>query len=74
MSVIKVKRGNLPTVSVKTDKGMPKGRIRDVMRMLASLELEAPVYMGQIIVEDIFGLGVNIIATREVRVRPQSQM
>jgi CxxC motif-containing protein len=70
MSVIKVRKGDLPTVSVKTDKRMPKERIRDVMKMLARLEVEAPIHMGQIIVKDIFGLGVNIIATREVKVKP----
>ena len=70
MSVIKVRKGDLPTVSVKTDKRMPKERIRDVMKMLARLEVEAPIHMGQIIAKDIFGLGVNIIATREVKVKP----
>ncbi len=74
MSVIKVKKGDLPTVSVKTDRRMPKEKIMDVMRMLARLEVEAPIHMGQIIVKDILDLGVNIIATREVRGKPQSQM
>ncbi len=67
MSVIKCRGGDLPTVSVKTDKPVPKDRIWDIMEVLSSTEVDAPVEVGQVIVENVLGLGVNIVATRPCR-------
>ncbi len=64
MSVVKVKGGMFPTVSVKTDKPVPKELIPEIMKELASVEVEAPVHIGQVIIENILGTGANIVATR----------
>ena len=40
MSVIKVKNGNMPTVSVKTTKPIPKTKIPELMRLLARAKLK----------------------------------
>ncbi|NJE07320.1 DUF1667 domain-containing protein [Thermococcus sp. M39] len=66
MSVIKVKNGNMPTVSVKTDKPIPKTKIPELMKLLAEIEVEAPIKVGQIILENPLGLDTKIVATREV--------
>ncbi|NJE76521.1 DUF1667 domain-containing protein [Thermococcus sp. ES12] len=65
MSVVKVKGGMFPTVSVKSDRPVPKELIPKIMRELAGVEVEAPVRVGQVIVENILGTGANIVATRE---------
>ncbi|AIF68951.1 molybdopterin oxidoreductase [Palaeococcus pacificus DY20341] len=65
MSVIKVKNGKLPTVSVKTDKPIPKAKIPELMKLLADLEVEGPVKVGQVILENPLGLDTKIVATRE---------
>lgn len=65
MSVIRVKNGKLPTVSVKTDKPIPKEKIPEFMELLAKIEVEAPVKVGQIILEKPLGMDVNVVATRE---------
>jgi len=65
MSVIKVKNGNMPTVSVKTDKPIPKAKIPELMKLLADLEVEGPVKVGQVILENPLGLDTKIVATRE---------
>ncbi|AAL82131.1 DUF1667 domain-containing protein [Pyrococcus furiosus DSM 3638] len=62
MSVIPVEGGKLPTVSVKTEKPIPKDKIPELMKMLAKLKLKAPVKVGQVVGEFE---GVKIIATRE---------
>jgi len=67
MSVVKCKNGDLPTVSVKTDKPVPKDMIWKIMDILSRIEVEAPVEIGSIIVENVLGLGVNIVATRPCR-------
>lgn len=67
MSVIKVKKGDFPTVSVKTDKPVPKELIPVIMKELAKIEVEAPVEIGQVIIENVANSEANIIATRPSR-------
>lgn len=66
MSVVKVKDGDFPTVSVKTDKPVLKELIPKIMKELAKVEVEAPVEIGQVIVENVANSGANIVATRPV--------
>ncbi len=65
-SSIRIFNGELPLLSVRTDKPIPKKRIFDVMNVIKNLEVKAPVKRGQIIVENILGLEANLIATRTV--------
>lgn len=66
MSVIKVKNGKYPVVSVKTDKAVPKEKIPLIMKYLAGLEVSAPVKEGDVIVSNLLGMNVKLIATRSV--------
>ncbi|MCX7779531.1 MAG: DUF1667 domain-containing protein [Negativicutes bacterium] len=54
----------LPVVS---DRPLPKDKIRECARLLTAVTVEAPVAEGQVICPDILGLGVNIIASREIK-------
>ncbi len=65
MSVVKVRNGDLPTLSVITRDPVPKECIWLVMEKLASLEVEAPVEIGDVILRDV--CGTDIVATRRVR-------
>ncbi|RLF04901.1 MAG: molybdopterin oxidoreductase [Thermoprotei archaeon] len=65
VTVVKVKNGELPVVSVKTSRPVPKSCIREIMKATAELEIEAPVEIGQVVAENI--CGANLIATRRVR-------
>ncbi len=67
MSVVRVKKGELPTVSVKTTKPVPKEKIPSLMRMLAGIILEAPVEAGQVVLERPLGLDAKVVTTRSVR-------
>ncbi|WFO74863.1 DUF1667 domain-containing protein [Desulfurococcaceae archaeon MEX13E-LK6-19] len=67
MSVVKCRDGDLPVVSVKTDKPIPKDKLLEVSKYLANIEVKAPVEIGDIIVENVLGLGANIVATRPCR-------
>ncbi|KPU63562.1 molybdopterin oxidoreductase [Thermococcus sp. EP1] len=66
MSVVKVKNGKLPTVSVKTTKPIPKEKIPELMKVLAQIEIKAPVRVGQVILENPLDLETKIVATRDV--------
>lgn len=65
-SSVLVKNGELPLVSVRLDAPIPKGMIFDVMKEIAAVTLEAPVAMGDVVIENVLGLGSNVIATKNV--------
>jgi len=64
MSIVKCVGGDLPVVSVKTVKPIPLSRIIEASKALADIVVEAPVKIGDKIVENLLGLGVDVIATR----------
>ena len=53
-------------VSVKTESDIPKGKIFDCVKALKEVEVVAPVKIGDVIVENVAGTGVNIVATKNV--------
>ena len=66
-STVRVNSGHLPLVSVRTNKPLPKSRIFDTMNLLAKVEVEAPIRIGDEIVENLFDTGVNIVATKNIQ-------
>lgn len=65
-STVWVEGGEEDTVPVKTAGDIPKSKIFDCIKELKNLCVKAPVSIGDIIVENILGTGVNIIATRNI--------
>lgn len=65
-SLVKVDNGDSPLVSVRLTKTVPKSRMMDVMDEIKMLRLTAPVVLGQIVTENILGLGSDVIATKRV--------
>lgn len=65
-STVKVNKGNRCLVSIKTDKEISKKLILDIMRIINSTEVKAPVKIGDIIIEHIMDTDVNIVATSNV--------
>lgn len=61
-ALVRVKGAKKP-LSVKTKTAIPKAKISDVLAVLASTEVEAPVAIGDIVVENVCGTGVSIVAT-----------
>ena len=65
-TTVKIKNGHLPLVSVKTSKTIPKNQIFDVMNLLAKIEIEAPITIGETIIQNLFDTDVSIIATKSI--------
>lgn len=65
-SSVYVDQGIFNVVPVKTATDIPKNKIFDVLQVLKNIRVKAPVHIGDIIVENVEGTGVNIIATKEV--------
>ena len=62
-SSVRVKGGDRVSVSCKTKSDIPKSKIFDVARALRDVEIDAPVAIGDVLVEDVAGTGVQIVAT-----------
>ncbi len=65
-SIVRVKGGEIARVSVKTEKDIPKEKIFDVMSEIRALTVDAPVKLGDVVIENVAGCGVNVIATKTV--------
>lgn len=65
-TTVQVENGEIPCVSVKTEKEIEKGKIRDCMKVLKGIKIEAPVNLYDVIVENIVDTHVNVIATKHV--------
>ncbi len=65
-STVKISGGSLKRLPVRTSSDIPKNRIFDCMKLINAVEVEAPIEMGDVIIEDILGTGVDIIASRSL--------
>ena len=65
-TTVKIKGGLHPVIPVKTDKPIPEKYKLDVVKAINSIELKSPVKMGDVILSDLFGTGVNIVAERDM--------
>ena len=65
-STVCVRGGSIPMVSVKTAQDIPKEKIFEIMKYINALTVTAPVHIGDVLLKDIAGTGVDLIATKEV--------
>ena len=65
-STVKVSGGNAPTVSVKTKSDIPKDKIFDCAKALKEVMVQAPIAIGDVVIENVAGTGVDIVATKAV--------
>lgn len=65
-SSVKVNGGEIDSVSVKTQSDIPKDKIMECIEALKGIVVNAPINTGDVIVEDVAGTGVDIIATKTV--------
>ena len=67
-SIVRVEGGDLAAVSVKTKDVIPKGKIFDILAEIRPVIVKAPVKIGDVIVPNVAGTGVDIVATKNIRV------
>jgi CxxC motif-containing protein len=65
-TTVKVKGGLHPLVPVYTEAPFPKPKIFDLLKEIRRVEIEAPVEMNQVVLEDPLGEGINIVASRDM--------
>lgn len=62
-TTVKVNGGIYNVVPCKSAGALPKDKISDCMKVINEAEVNAPVKLGDILVENILGTGINIVAT-----------
>ena len=65
-STVRVSGGKLAMVSVKTQSDIPKDKIFECVKALKDVDMVAPVKIGDVVLENVAGTGVNVIATKNV--------
>ena len=65
-STVKVRGGLYSRCPVKTAAPIPKELIFEAMKLLDNVELQAPVRVGDVVIEDICGTGIPFIAARNL--------
>ena len=65
-TTVKIKGGIHRVIPVKTDKAIPEKYKLEVVKAVNGIELTSPVKMGDIIIPNLFGTGVNIVAERDM--------
>lgn len=67
-STVRVEGGSEKMVSVKTREDIPKGKIMDCVKALKTVVATAPVRIGDVVLENAADTGVDIVATKNVKV------
>lgn len=65
-STVRVTGGSISVVSVKTREDIPKEKIFDCIKALQEIEVAAPVNIGDVILRDVAGTGVDVVATKNI--------
>lgn len=67
-TTVRVHGGRWPLVPVRTAAPVPKASIRNILSLLRQIQLQAPVTLGQVILADAAGTGVDVVASRDMPV------
>ncbi|MEG2788677.1 MAG: DUF1667 domain-containing protein [Romboutsia sp.] len=65
-STVKLEGSYLNLLPVKTDGSIPKDMMFDVMKVLDNVIIVAPINVGDIIINNILGTGINIVSSKSV--------
>lgn len=65
-STAKVQNSKTPLVAVRSKTPVPKDKLFDCMDEIRKLNLKAPIKRGDVLIENICGTGVDIVASGEV--------
>lgn len=66
-STVRVQGGLHRRLPVKTTAPIPKELIFQAMDALNGVRLTAPVHLGQVVIHDLLGTGVDVVSTREMK-------
>lgn len=66
-STVIIENGFLKRLPVKTSAPIPKGELMNAMGELDKVLVKAPVHVGDVLIENLLGTGVSIVASRSMK-------
>lgn len=69
-STVRVSGGLHPLLPVYTKGTVPKRRIGDVLAAIRAVEVKAPLKAADVIIRNVIGTGVDVIASRDMPEKP----
>ena len=65
-STVKIISKSYRRLPVISNGDLPKDKVSEVVKYLDTVEVKAPIKVKDVIVKDVLGLGVDILATRTI--------
>ena len=65
-STVRISGGDIAMLPVRTATDIPKSKIMACMQAIHGLRVDAPIAIGDVILDNIAGTGVNLVATRNI--------
>ena len=65
-TTVAIKAKDVCRLPVISSSPLPKDRVMDVMKELKGCEVKAPVHLGDVLIENVLGLGSDILASKTV--------
>ncbi|MEG1524672.1 MAG: DUF1667 domain-containing protein [Clostridia bacterium] len=65
-TLVRVRNGQMPLTSVRLDAPIPQENIFSLVERLKNMVLNAPVHIGQVVLDNVFGSRANVIVTKNV--------
>ena len=65
-TTVKLNGGYLNLLPVKTNDSVPKELMFDIMKLLDNVEVNAPVNVGDVIIKDVLGTGVDVVSAKSM--------
>ncbi len=65
-STVRIRGGIHKMLPISTNAPFPKGKIMNLMAFLKSVEISAPVKMGDILIENVLNTGIAMVASRNM--------
>lgn len=65
-STVRVKGRKLPVCPVRSKTPAPKGKLKEIARAVAELNVKAPIKIGQVLIHNVCGTDVDIVASRDL--------
>ncbi len=66
-STVRVRGASLPVCPVRSRSPLPLSKVFRVSREIAKIAMDAPLEIGQIVIADVCGTGVDIVTSRALK-------
>ena len=65
-TTVRINNAKYPRIPVRTETGVPKDELNCCLDALKEVELEAPVGVGDVVVENVCGTDIDVVASRSL--------